>query len=261
MTSIRTRLLASLTPLVLAVPVVATSAPATATVPPEPRVAAAGDPDVRLSTFRFKDVVMDRKAFDGFTYFARLTGSIKADFGPGVDWQANAYNPVTVSLKVNGRPAAPPFNYLGFNFTNPAKTAIASSAPNYLGAGRWTVGPVSLAITDNGVDRSAMLANSDTFYVRRPSMAWIGAKRAGQRVTIKVRAQVRDARTWKPKSARRAVVERKVGGSWRPVRKVRVNSAGKATLTVRSRGRFHYRVKIKQTATTAGSTDVTRGRV
>ena len=150
---------------------------------------------------------------------------------------------MTVSLKVNGRPAAAPFNFIGFNFTNAARTSVQAAAPNYLGAGRWTVGPVSLAITDNGVDRSAMLGSTDTFFVRRPSLTSIGARRSGQVVTLTVRAQVRDARTWKAKSARRAVVERKVGASWRLVRKVRVNAAGKAQLRLRSPQRFTYRVQ------------------
>lgn len=259
MTSARTRLVASVTPLLLALPVAATAAPAGAGV--SARTAYAGDPDVTLTTFSFSDVVMSRDYFDGNTYFARLKGTVRARFAPGVGWQPNAYNPVTVSLRVNGSPAAAPFNYVGFNFTNAAKTAVEAAAPNYLGAGRWTVGPVSLAITDNGVDRSAMLSNTDTFYVRRPSLTSIGARRSGRLVTITVRAQVRDARTWKPESARRALVERKVRGGWRLVRKVRVNSAGKASLRLRSAQRLAYRVRVEQTATTAGSTAVTRGRV
>ena len=234
MTSTRTRLVASLTPLLLTAPVAFTATPATATPAPERQVAAAGDPAVSLSTFRFQDVVMNRNRFDGNFYFAELRGAIKANFGPGVDWQGTAFNPVTVSLRINGRPAAPPFNFIGFNFTNGARTAIGALAPNNLGAGRWTVGPVSLAITDNGVDRSAMLGNTDTFYVRRPSLTSIGARRHGNLVTLTIRAQVRDARTWKPKSAHKALVERKVRGGWKLVRKVRVNSAGKGSLRLRS---------------------------
>lgn len=218
---------------------------------------AAQDPDVRLTRFRFDDVVMSHATSDGFAFYTRITGVVGTTFSPGSGYQPVS-NAVTTGLRVNGRaPADPSFTNIGYGFRDGGRQRVGSLVPLTLGPGRYVVGPVNLAITTTSGDRDVPLPVSDSFFVRQPTVAAIAARRFGNQVRLRITSQTRYWKTWTlVRSDPRARVERKVGGRWRLVANVPLTKAGKATKRITSSTRHRYRVRIVQTGTRVGTVAV-----
>ena len=256
----KTRLVAAATTLLLAaLPALAASAPAEAALPT--RAVAAGDPGVRLSTFKFRDVVMNRERFDGSFYFAELRGRDQGRLRTWGRLAGHSLQPGDGEPEDQRPSGGGAVQLHRLQLHQRRKDRDRRARPQRPGAWPLDRGP---GLARHHRQRRGPLGDARQHrHVLRPS----AEPRLDRRSSLRPggdphrSAQVRDARTWKAKSARRAVVERKVGASWKLVRTVRVNAAGKAKLRLRSPQRFTYRVKVKQTATTAGSSATTRGRV
>ncbi len=196
-------------------------------------VSAAGVKAQALTSFRVSNGVLYRKG----------NNNVKARIGftPFTKALANTAYPITTQVAINGRVRG----------IIPVRYSNLVEIPSAFGPGRVVLGPTTVRYADGS---SEVLQNrSNAFYFRRDTFGKFKVRHAGKKVTMSVRAQIRDS-SGKKASAKRAKIQYKKGRKWKTLKNVRINSKGKASYKYSTKSKRQYRLVVKKTSTVQGMT-------
>ena len=165
-------------------------------------------------------------------------------------------NPIKASIALNlTKPPASITTAVTVNGTARGSVPLPYSnlvlLPSSIGPGKVVLGPTTIRYTDNTTQ--VIPTRSNSFYFRRDTFGAFKVRHRGKKVSMSMRAQIRN-NDGSRASAGRAYVQYAKNGRWKHLKRVRLNSSGKASYKYSTRSKRTYRLVVKRTTKIDGMT-------